>query len=179
MGTFPELKETVIFDNKPLNEEKQEFLDDYFRDEVESGRMSGPYSKEVLEGIVGGPFQCSPIAIDEKTIDGTFDTKLRICINLSKGDKTHPSTNSYSDKEDFPTSYDSASYVADLVSYLPLSLPWWSLDPTSPFLLDRRQLGACQALAFYLVNSTMGISPSLSVVSTSGKLSLSTTLSTS
>jgi hypothetical protein len=136
MGTFPELKKTVIFNNRPLDEEKQKFLDDYFEDEVKSGRMSGPYSKEELEGIVGGPFQCSPIAIDEKTIDGTFDKKLRMCINLSKGDKHHPSTNSYSDKEDFPTRYDSAAHVADLVSLLPLSFRGSPSRLLSPSSLD-------------------------------------------
>ncbi|RXW12012.1 hypothetical protein EST38_g13843 [Candolleomyces aberdarensis] len=162
MGTFPELKKMFIFDNRPLNEEKQKFLDNYSRDEVESGRMSGPYMKDVLEGIVGGPFQCSPIAIDKKPIDSTPNMKLRICINLSKGNKHHPSTNSYSDKEDFPTSYDLASYVADLVSAPFLtSLRWWLLDPTTLHLFDGRQLSIYQALAFYLINLTVGNSPSL------------------
>jgi hypothetical protein len=136
MGTFPPLDKTVIFNNRPLDEEKQKFLNDYFKEEVELGRMSGPYTQEELEGILGSPFQCSPIAIDEKPINGTFNMKLRMCINLSKGDKLRPSTNSHSQKEDFLTSYDPAAHVADLVSlcsprgchldsFLPLIIRRW------------------------------------------------------
>ncbi|RXW23127.1 hypothetical protein EST38_g2722, partial [Candolleomyces aberdarensis] len=118
MGVFPELTETVIFPNNKSINQHMDFVDQYFKEEVESGRMSGPYSKEELEGILGGPFQCSPIAIDEKEVEGSFEKKLRLCINLSKSSKSQPSTNSYSDKEDFPTKYDTAEYVSELVSPL-------------------------------------------------------------
>ncbi|RXW17779.1 hypothetical protein EST38_g8069 [Candolleomyces aberdarensis] len=119
MGVFPDLTETVIFPNNKSINQHTDFVDQYFKEEVESGRMSGPYSKEELEGILGGPFQCSPIAIDEKEVEGSFEKKLRLCINLSKSSKTHPSTNSYSDKEDFPTKYDTAEYVSELISSSP------------------------------------------------------------
>ncbi|RXW11908.1 hypothetical protein EST38_g13947 [Candolleomyces aberdarensis] len=119
MGVFPELTETVIFPNNKSINQHMDFVDQYFKEEVESGRMSGPYSKEELEGILGGPFQCSPIAIDKKEVEGSFKKKLRLCINLSKSSKSQPSTNSYSDKEDFPTKYDTAEYVLELISSSP------------------------------------------------------------
>ncbi|KAJ3498213.1 hypothetical protein NMY22_g19622 [Coprinellus aureogranulatus] len=119
MGIFPDLKETVIFPNNKSIDQHMDFVDEYFKEEVESGRMSGPYSQEELEGILGGPFQCSPLSIDEKEVDGSFETKLRMCINLSKGTDEHPSVNSFSDKADFPTNYDPATFVADLVANAP------------------------------------------------------------
>ncbi|KAJ3549428.1 hypothetical protein NMY22_g883 [Coprinellus aureogranulatus] len=119
MGVFLDLEETVIFPNNKSIEQHMDFVDEYFKEEVESGRMSGPYSQEELEGILGGAFQCSPLSIDEKEVDGSFETKLRMCINLSKGTDEHPSVNSFSDKDDFPTNYDPATYVADLVANAP------------------------------------------------------------
>ncbi|KAJ2921054.1 hypothetical protein H1R20_g16043, partial [Candolleomyces eurysporus] len=119
MGVFPDLKETVIFLNNKSIDLHMDFVDTYFKEEVESGRMSSLYMKEDLEGILGGPFQCSPIAIDEKEVEGSFEKKLRLCINLSKSSKTHPSTNSFSDKEDFPALYDTAEYVANLITSSP------------------------------------------------------------
>jgi len=116
MGIFPELTETRIFPNNPSVEKHIDFIDEYFAEETEAGRMSGPFTVEELEGILGGPFQCSPLAVDEKELDGSFELKLRMCINLSKGDAKTPSTNSFSDKEDFPTNYDPAALVGDLVS---------------------------------------------------------------
>lgn len=119
MGVFPDLPETVIWPNSPSVMENVKFIDEYFAEEVEAGRMSGPFTKEELEGIFGGAFQSSPLSIDEKEIDGTFELKLRMCINLSKGTDTKPSTNSYSNKADFPTSYDPAAYTGDLVANAP------------------------------------------------------------
>lgn len=116
MGVFPELTETVIHPNNPSVMQHAEFVDAYFAEEVEAGRMSGPFTQEEVEGILGGPFVCSPLSIDEKDIDGSFEKKLRMCINLSKGNKNSPSANSYADKEDFPTTYDPAAAVGDLVS---------------------------------------------------------------
>jgi hypothetical protein len=43
--------------------------------------------------------------------------KARICRHLSKGTKDHASVNSYISKEDFPTRFDTASKVADIVSF--------------------------------------------------------------
>jgi hypothetical protein len=37
--------------NKPSVMEHVEFINKYFTEEVEAGRMSGPYSKEELEGF--------------------------------------------------------------------------------------------------------------------------------
>lgn len=116
MGIFPELKETRVFPNKSSVMEHSEFITEYFTEEVESGRMSGPYSREGMEAVLGGPFQCSPLAVDEKEVDGSFELKLRMCSNLSKGDARTPSVNSFSSKDEFPTNYDPAALVGELVS---------------------------------------------------------------
>ncbi|KAF5339341.1 hypothetical protein D9611_009804 [Ephemerocybe angulata] len=116
MGVFPHLSETTIYPNNPSAEEHLDFIDEYFAEEVEARRMSGPYTKEEVEAILGGSFQCHPLSIDEKEIEGSFELKPRMCINLSNGTKSRPSANSYADKEEFPTHYDPASHVGDLVS---------------------------------------------------------------
>jgi hypothetical protein len=133
MGVFPELQESVIFPNNKLIDQHMDFIEEYFKEEVESGRMSGPYTKEELECILGGPFQCSPITIDEKEVEGSFKKKLQLCINLLKLLLAHPSTNSYSDREDFPTNYDTAEHVSELVS--PVSLLPRSSCPETQCLL--------------------------------------------
>ncbi|KAJ3547242.1 hypothetical protein NMY22_g1729 [Coprinellus aureogranulatus] len=164
MGIFPELTETRIFPNNPSVYEHIDFIDEYFAEEVEAGRMSGPYTAEEVEAILGGPFQCSPLSVDEKEIDGSFEYKLRMCTNLSKGDAKTPSVNSYSNKEDFPTNYDPASLVGDLVSLhsslLPrttslqnLTLPHYFVCPlgtVSP-LASSHALGALIFISHYFI----------------------------
>lgn len=119
MGVFPQLTETTVYPNNPSAEEHLDFIDEYFAEEVEAERMSGPYSKKEVEEILGGSFQCHPLSIDEKEIEGSFELKPRMCINLSKGTKSRPSANSYADKEEFPTHYDPASQLGDLVAIAP------------------------------------------------------------
>ncbi len=124
MGDFPDLEETVIWDNTRSVEERMEFVEEYFAEEVAAGRMDGPYSRQEVEEILGGPFQCSPISIDVTyKPDGT--EKLRLCNNLSKRSKQHPATNDFIDTSKYPTRFDTAAKVADTVSCFPVipSLP--------------------------------------------------------
>ncbi len=115
MGEFPELKETVIWDNSPSVEERMDFVENYFAEEVSAGRMDGPFSRQEVEEILGGPFQCSPISIDvTQKPDGS--EKLRLCNNLSKRSKQHPATNDFIDTSKYPTRFDTAAMVADTVS---------------------------------------------------------------
>jgi hypothetical protein len=66
MGMFFKLNRTVIFNNHSFDKKKQKFLDNYFEDKVKSNRISDLYSKEELESIISGPFQCLPIIINKK-----------------------------------------------------------------------------------------------------------------
>ena len=117
MGDFPELEESVIWPNSPTVEERASFVDEYLREEVEAGRMDGPFSKSQVEEILGSPFQSSPISIDV-TIKPDGSEKLRLCTNLSKRSKLHPATNDYIDTSKYPTRFDTAALVADIVSVL-------------------------------------------------------------
>jgi len=71
----------------------------YLAEEVQDGRMSGPLSCADMELMLHGPFY-----------------KLRMCKHLSKGTKDIPSVNSHVLKGTFPTRFDTASHVADIVS---------------------------------------------------------------
>ena len=116
MGDFPALTSTVIWPNGPSAEEHRDFLDEYFAEEVESGRMSGPFPREVMEGICGGHFRSSPLSI-AVSYDDEGNMKRRLCCNYSKGSDSSPSSNSYVDPEKFPTCFDSSARMAEIVSY--------------------------------------------------------------
>lgn len=116
MGDYPPLQKTVIWPNARSAAEHQGFLDEYFAEEVEAGRLSGPFTQTELEGIFGGPFQCSPLTVDVQPQPEGAPDKLRLCINLSKGDPLHPSTNDHVDSSLFPTRFTSMSEVAEIVS---------------------------------------------------------------
>ena len=81
------------------------------------------------ELILRGPFQSSPLIVSIQTQQRGAPDKIWICQHLSKATKAHPSVNSYIHKEDFPTQFDMASKIADMVS--PHSL---CLLPASPCL---------------------------------------------
>ncbi|KAF7330695.1 hypothetical protein MSAN_02447600 [Mycena sanguinolenta] len=119
MGDFPDLDCTVIFPNHPSALLYEDFVREYLAEEVAASRMSGPFSQQEVETILKGPFQCSPIIISvQSQAPGTPD-KLRLCRHLSKANKLHPSTNAYIDKDKFPTRYDSATEVADIIINAP------------------------------------------------------------
>ncbi|KAG9220859.1 hypothetical protein CCMSSC00406_0002541 [Pleurotus cornucopiae] len=122
MGEFPYLKKTLIWLNTPSALQYSAFIDEYFVEEVSVNRLSGPYTQSQVESILGGPFQFSPLTVDSQPQEGA-EPKLRLCINLSKRSKAHPATNDYSDRRDFPTRFDSALQVSDIVSTIPFPQP--------------------------------------------------------
>ena len=127
MGEFPILEETVIWPNSLTIDDRLNFIDDYFREEVEEGRMDGPFSRAEVESILGGPFQCSPISIDI-TFRPDGSEKLRLCTNLLKHSRLHPATNDFIDTSKYPTHFDTAARAADIVS------PQAPSSPLSPLL---------------------------------------------
>ncbi|KAF7297499.1 hypothetical protein MIND_00983700 [Mycena indigotica] len=119
MGDFPVLNETKIFPNHPSTADHDAFVNGYLHEEVEAGRMSGPFSQEKTESILKGPFQCSPIIIAVQPQGPGEPDKLRLCRHLSKGDRSHPSTNFFVDKDKFPTKFGTASDVAEIIASAP------------------------------------------------------------
>ncbi|KAF7332532.1 Reverse transcriptase/ribonuclease H [Mycena kentingensis (nom. inval.)] len=128
MGDFPELAETVIFPNDKTVETHKQFVADYLDAEVDAGRMSGPFTEEETRQIVGGHFQCSPMIVAEQTQEMGKPNKLRLCRHLSKRNASHPATNDYIDKEDFPTRFGTAAEVAEIVANAPEGTEAMTLD---------------------------------------------------
>jgi hypothetical protein len=119
---MPNITKTVILPQNPSFFEHTDAIQEYLRKEVAAGRMSGPYTREEVESTLRGPFYASPIIAVIQPQPGDIPDKIRICRHLSKSTKFHESVNSHIKKEDFPTRFDTASLVADIVSLLPTSL---------------------------------------------------------
>ncbi|KAL4261893.1 Hepadnavirus polymerase/reverse transcriptase [Pleurotus pulmonarius] len=128
MGEYPVLDKTVTWPNGKAVEKHRSFVDEYFVEEVKEGRLSGPYSQATTEQILGGPFQCSPITVKVQPQNPGEDPKLRVCIDLSRGTHSYPATNDYSDIRDFPTKFDSALQVAEIVASAPNGAQAMTLD---------------------------------------------------
>lgn len=116
IGDMPLLEETVIIPNHPSCAEHSAVIDTYILGEIEARRMSGPFSRERVEEILGGPFFASPLIVAVQTQEPGAPDKLRVCRNLSKSTKFSPSVNSHIERESFPTRFDAAMRVADIVS---------------------------------------------------------------
>jgi hypothetical protein len=133
---MPKLTNTVILPQNPSFYEHTDVIQDYLRKEVASGRMSGPYTREEVESTLRGPFFASPIIAVVQPQPGNTPDKIRICRHLSKSTKLNDSVNSYIKKEDFPTRFDTASMVADIVSFIsyfqnsPTFRPYTPVTPT-------------------------------------------------
>jgi hypothetical protein len=116
MGDFPDLEKTVIFPNHSSVAQHSAFVQNYLDEEILARRMSGPFTQEEVETILGGHFQCSPMIVSVSVQGPDLPDKLRLCRHLSKGDKQTLSTNAYIDKEKYPTKFGSAAHVAEIVS---------------------------------------------------------------
>ena len=79
--------------------------------------MSGPFTLQCVENTLHGPIFCSPLPVSIQTQQPGMPDKLCVCWHLSKGDKNTPSMNSHIQKEDFPTQFNTASRVANIVGY--------------------------------------------------------------
>lgn len=119
IGEMPVLDSTVVINNHPSCNEHLEEVLDYIGEEVAAGRMSGPYEQRRVEEILGGPFFASPLIVAVQKQEPGVPDKLRICRHLSKETKYDSSVNSYIEKEDFPTRFDTAMRVADMISAAP------------------------------------------------------------
>ena len=118
MGDFPPMHKTTIFPNSPSVEDHREFLDKYFAEEVLEERMSGPFSREEMEGICGRFFQSSPLSI-ALSFDDDGNLKKRLCCNYSKEGPDSPLSNSFVNPSKFPTKFDTPAKIAEIVSAFP------------------------------------------------------------
>jgi hypothetical protein len=117
---MPKLLSTHIIPNHPSFFDHPQPINEYLTKEVTAGRMSGPFTQLEIEAILRGPFQSSPFIVSVQPQAPGEPNKIRVCRHLSKATKTIPSVNSFISKDDFPTRFDIASRVADIVS-IPLS----------------------------------------------------------
>lgn len=116
LGNMPPLTKTIIIPNHPSTLIYPEAVHEYLAGEVGAGRMSGPFSLEDVETALRGPVFVSPLIVAvQPQLPGEPD-KLRVCRHLSKDAGDAPSVNSHIDKTEFPTRFDTASRVADIVS---------------------------------------------------------------
>jgi hypothetical protein len=116
LGHMPPIYDTAIIPNNRSILSHMADIDEYLHKELLTGRMSGPFSREEVELILRGPFQSSPLIISVQPQEPGSPDKIRICRHLSKATRLHASVNSHIRKEDFPTRFDMASKVADMVS---------------------------------------------------------------
>lgn len=84
--------------------------------------MSGPFSLAETERILRGPVYVSPLIVSVSDQGPAKPPKYRVCRNLSKDDPVTGmgSVNSFIEKDDFPTRFDMAAKVAEMVSQLSL-----------------------------------------------------------
>ena len=133
LGKMPPLTDTVIFKNHPSTLIYADTVNKYLSDELLASRMSGPFPLHHVEKILRGSILCSPLLVSVQTQQPGMPDKLRVCRHLSKGDMFTPSMNSHIQKEDFPTRFDTASRVADIVG----SPPATSLFNFSSFAVSK------------------------------------------
>lgn len=103
-------------------------IDEYLLDEVTAGRMSGPYSRPIVERILRGPFISSPLIISVSSQGPDLVDKIRICRNLSKCSPEQPSVNSFIQKDLFPTRFDTAIRMANILASAPPGTQACTLD---------------------------------------------------
>jgi hypothetical protein len=116
LGRMPPLSSTVIIPNHVSVGLHIDSVTQYLEVEIAAGRMSGPFSPPEVKRILRGPFQASPFIVSIQTQAPGEPDKTRICRHLSKAFKHAPSVNSFIEKEDFPTRFDTAARVAEIVS---------------------------------------------------------------
>lgn len=117
IGFMPNMLATTIIPNHPSCDPFMNDVLSYLAEEVRDGRMSGPLSRTEIESTLRGPFYSSPLLVSvQPQALGTPD-KICMCKNLSKGTKGVASVNSHILKTSFPTRFDTASRVADIVRY--------------------------------------------------------------
>jgi hypothetical protein len=135
---MPILSSSVIIPNHLSAEADREVTREYIRTELALGRMEGPFSHAEMERVCRGPFYASPLLVSYNDQGPGLDPKKRVCRDLSMGDSRSgtPAVNDFIDKLDFPTRFDMAPKMAEVVSFISsVSFPLFSLSFPGPRLL--------------------------------------------
>ncbi|KAF7314726.1 hypothetical protein MKEN_00946600 [Mycena kentingensis (nom. inval.)] len=121
IGDMPILDRTIIIPNHSSVDAHEDVVQAYVDKELAANRISGPFSEEETERILGGAFVSSPLLVSENEQGPGKPPKYRVCRNLSKESKKDgfPDINSFVEKESFPTSFDSAYKMGDTVANAP------------------------------------------------------------
>lgn len=118
LGRMPILTSTIIIPNHPSCITYKHAVNKYITDELAANRISGPFSRSDVERILRGPFHCSPLIVAPASQGPGLPDKLRVCRHLSKSCHEALAVNDFIDKEDFPTHFDMAPRVEQIVSSL-------------------------------------------------------------
>ncbi|KAL1746000.1 hypothetical protein HDZ31DRAFT_24261, partial [Schizophyllum fasciatum] len=106
--------------NSPSVDENIGPVRKWIADELDAGRISGPFTLERINRIARGPIYCSALLV-VVTESAPGVPKYRICQNFSKGDKSSdtPAINDMTTKKDYPCRLDTATHIADWVANAP------------------------------------------------------------
>ncbi len=113
IGDMAPVLETFTPPNHPPATEHMDFITDYISEQVRLGRMTGPYSKDRVEEILGAPFISSPLSVIPKA-----GGKLRLIQDCSHEDEYGMSVNARIDADLFPTEWGTAAKMAEFVSLI-------------------------------------------------------------
>ena len=100
------------------------YMDNFIKDELDSGHLNGPFSMEEACSMFGGHFHMAPLGLIEKP----GSSALRLICHHSKEDDLGQSTNRWMDSSIGATKFYLAANAADFVS-LPYTLPYFSPTP--------------------------------------------------
>ena len=111
LGDMRPLEETFTPDNHKAGVDHLDFIQDYVREQVALGHMTGPYTQRQVHEILGSHFRTSPLAVTEKP---NSKSGWRLIQNCSYKDRHGVSVNSMIDADDFPTKWGTAAQVAEV-----------------------------------------------------------------
>lgn len=113
MGDFEKLTRTYTPNNRFRDPRHTQFVLEYIGEQVQLRRMSGPYPQAKVEEILGGPFMSAPLAVIDKA---GSPGKFRLIQDCSYKNADGFSMNDFINPENFPTTWGTASDVAQIVS---------------------------------------------------------------
>jgi hypothetical protein len=116
LGDLPPLTRTETPQNSKSALEHPEVIDAWVQEEIDLGRLEGPYSIGEMERCLDGPFRTSPLGVVEKA-GSSNPAKKRVVWNSSHKGVSGLSINEQLDSDQFPTDWGTAALVESLVSH--------------------------------------------------------------
>ncbi|KAF7296680.1 hypothetical protein HMN09_01076800 [Mycena chlorophos] len=120
-STMPQLTKTIVIPNNRSVHQHPQAVRDFINKEKKAGRCDGPHTREGMRRVQRGDFVSSGLLVSVSEQGPGLDPKLRICRHLSKSSKRDdfPAINDLIPKERFPTTFDYAHQVAEVVASAP------------------------------------------------------------